>query len=176
MSSILDALKKAERESLEGDGKDSPWPVPAVDRSAKSKYRRRLTIPLGVIVGLLLMVSLYWTTRQPAPDPRQSVDSKPAMEPVPFENTRSASLPLPKAPPLTHREGPPRRLLRHQPVCRKTGPCLRKRQSGRIRLPNSHYPSLRKKPARRHAEKHLKSSLCPLSRPLRHRCGSRPWK
>ena len=90
MSSILDALKKAEQESTPNPGAGTPWPAPLSPPSSQRQNSRRLWVPLGVVVGLGLLAAVFWQTRQPNhPSPTDSVN--PAK---PVNQTPDSAMPL----------------------------------------------------------------------------------
>jgi hypothetical protein len=76
LSSILEALKKAERESTEGRDADLPWPAPLPKRSPYPAVRRRWWLPLGAVGTLLIGIALFWQLHRPDA-------SRPTTEPVP---------------------------------------------------------------------------------------------
>ena len=65
MSSILDALKKAERESTTDRGADTPWPAPL---SVNSPFRQgtfRWWVSFGIVAVLCVCVVVLWLARRP---------------------------------------------------------------------------------------------------------------
>ena len=106
MSSILDALKKAERESAVDGGLGSPWPASPVDSPVDGKGRWRLWMPLGVIAVLCVITSVVWLTLRPGPDrsDKPPVVTKGAVEPVETEMPGPAVLPAQKTPPPSRRK------------------------------------------------------------------------
>ena len=64
MSSILDALKKAERESAIDRSAGTPWPAPLSMQSPHRKRSRRWWVPLGFVVGLCVSGVVFWQVRQ----------------------------------------------------------------------------------------------------------------
>ncbi len=65
MSSILDALKKTERESIADREGKPPWP-PVLSAQSRSRHRgRRWWLPLGVIVGCGAVAAVFWMVGQP---------------------------------------------------------------------------------------------------------------
>ena len=74
MSSILDALKKAEQESTTDGGVDTPWPAPLAAKSSYRQRTRRWWVPLGVVVALCVSGAVFWKVRRPdTPRPAASV-------------------------------------------------------------------------------------------------------
>ncbi len=82
MSSILEALKKAEQESLAESGATPPWSAPLPERSPYPPRKRRWWLPLGVGAGVSIGAAVFWLLR-------------PAMEPSP--ETARVSPPSPSA-------------------------------------------------------------------------------
>ncbi|MCB2146747.1 MAG: general secretion pathway protein GspB [Deltaproteobacteria bacterium] len=77
MSSILDALKKAEQESTTERGAGTPWPAPIPAQAPYRQRSRRWWVPLGIVVGLCVSGGLFWKIRQP--DITPPVDSMTAV-------------------------------------------------------------------------------------------------
>lgn len=67
MSSILEALKKAEREATPNPGADTPWPAPMPEPSPYRSRRRRWLLPLGLVVVGCVGAVVFWRTRPPDP-------------------------------------------------------------------------------------------------------------
>lgn len=65
MSSILDALKKVERESITDPGEKTPWPAPQSPRPLNRKRTRPWWLTLAIVVGLCAWGTIFWKTRQP---------------------------------------------------------------------------------------------------------------
>ena len=109
MSSILEALKKVERESALSDGQEAPWPLPALPLRTRGDRPRRwfLWIPLGSIAVLFFIVSVFWLARLSTPD-SQPAASKPLIEPIAAAKpqTRSVVPPDPATPPPVRRKVP----------------------------------------------------------------------
>ena len=76
MSSILEALKKAERESSEGRNADLPWSAPLPKRSPYPTVRLRWWLPLGAVGIFLVGIALFWQLHHPD-------SSRPVTAPVP---------------------------------------------------------------------------------------------
>ena len=89
MSSILDALKKAEQESGADDGKGTPWPAPPMDSPVGELGRRRWWILLGMLVVSCAAIAVFWLTGRPEPEQRP-VLAKRAVEPVVADETKPA--------------------------------------------------------------------------------------
>jgi FtsZ-interacting cell division protein ZipA len=90
LSSILDALKKAEQESTPNPGAGTPWPAPLSPPSSQRQDSRHWWVALGVVVGLGLLAAVFWQTRQPnQPSPTDSVN--PAK---PLNKTSDSAMPL----------------------------------------------------------------------------------
>ena len=88
MSSILEALKKAERESTEGRDADIPLPAPLPKRSPYPTVRRRWWLPLGAVGVLCVGMVLFWQFQRP--------DScRPTVAPPPPVSDKQASFPPP---------------------------------------------------------------------------------
>lgn len=116
MSSILEALKKVERESAAGDGKDVPWPTMSVNSTVDVKRRRHLWwIPLGVIAVSFVIASVFWLTQRPSPD-QQHVVTKGAIEPLAAAKTETVPPPTRHAVPAVPSSPPPARLPQKKPV------------------------------------------------------------
>ena len=109
MSSILEALKKVERESAVGDGQNAPLPglVLPVNRTVDRPRRWLLWIPLGSIAVLFFMASVFWLARLSTPDP-QPVVTKRVIEPIAAAKleTRSVVSPDPQTPSPIRRKIP----------------------------------------------------------------------
>ena len=103
MSSILEALKKAEKASVADDGNGTPWPAPTADSPAHRPQRRGLWIPLGGVAVLCVLGAAFWLTRGTDPDP-PPVTAKRAVEPVQTENAQTAAPADKAAPPTTSRK------------------------------------------------------------------------
>ena len=87
MSSILDALKKAERESTEGRSADLPLPAPLPKRSPYPMVRRRWWLPLGAVGLLFIGMALFWQFQRSDP-------SGPAVvSPPPIPDAQTSSPP-----------------------------------------------------------------------------------
>lgn len=66
MSSILDALKRAEQESANDREPKTPWPAPlSAQSSSRQSSTRRWWVPLGIVVLLCAVGVVLWQTRQP---------------------------------------------------------------------------------------------------------------
>jgi hypothetical protein len=98
VSSILDALKKAERESIADREGKPPWP-PVLSAQSRSRHRsRRWWLPLGVIVGCGAVAAVFWMVRQPQ-----------APLPASPETTASALRTIQESPVAVVSEAPPPR-------------------------------------------------------------------
>lgn len=86
MSSILEALKKAERESTEGRDADLPLPAPLPKRSPYPMVRRRWWLPLGTVGVLCLGIALFWQFQRPDPSGPTDASTPP---PIPDKQTSS---------------------------------------------------------------------------------------
>ena len=85
MSSILDALKKAEQEATVDRSAGTPWPAPLPAQSPHRKRSRRWWVPLGIVVGLCVAGVVLWQVRQtnktrPA-EPMSALPSQPLPKP-----------------------------------------------------------------------------------------------
>ncbi|MBC2743504.1 MAG: hypothetical protein HGJ93_10790 [Desulfosarcina sp.] len=65
MSSILDALKKAEQESTTDRGVGAPWSAPLPAQSPYRQSARRWWVPLGIVVVLCVSGAVFWQARRP---------------------------------------------------------------------------------------------------------------
>lgn len=101
MSSILDALKKAERESTTDRGTDTPLPMLPSPSPYRRRRPRRWWVPIGLVAVLAVSGLAVWTLRRPeATRPEASVAVAP-----PSARTRDSAPPPPvaavPAPPVT---------------------------------------------------------------------------
>ena len=92
MSSILEALKKAERESTMDRGAGTPWPAPLPMQSHYRKQSLRWWVLLGIVGVVCVAGVTLWQVRQP--------DTTPPPDSI------SAAVPLPLPKP-DHRVTPP---------------------------------------------------------------------
>jgi len=76
LSSILEALKKAERESTGGRDADLPLPAPLPKRSPYPMVRRRWWLPLCAVGMLCIGIVIFWQLQRPVP-------SRPVAAPAP---------------------------------------------------------------------------------------------
>ncbi len=95
MSSILDALKKAERESITDRGDGTPWPAPLPAQSTYRQSSRRWWVPVGVGVALCVSGALFWQTRRPETG---LPAARPAAAPPPHDIQANASPSVAQAP------------------------------------------------------------------------------
>lgn len=65
MSSILEALKKAEQESNMERSAGTPWSAPPSMQPSYREGRRRWWVPLGIAAGLCVVGVVLWQVRQP---------------------------------------------------------------------------------------------------------------
>lgn len=65
MSSILDALKKAEQESTSDRGEGTPWPAPLSGNSSSRQRTRRWQVALGLVVVASVAGAVFWQFRRP---------------------------------------------------------------------------------------------------------------
>ena len=97
MSSILEALKKAEQESTMDRSAGTPWPAPLPMQSPSRKRNRRWWVLLGIVVGLCAAGVVRWQVRQPdMTRPADSVSALPS-QPLP-KPTHGVPPPLAEAP------------------------------------------------------------------------------
>ena len=101
MSSILDALKKAERESTTDRGTGTPWPMLPTPSPSRHRRARRWWVPLGLVAVLAVSGLAVWMLRRPeATRPAASVAVAP-----PSARARDSAPPPPvaavPAPPVT---------------------------------------------------------------------------
>ena len=82
MSSILEALKKAEQESTMDRSAGTPWPAPRPMQSRYLKRSRRWWVLLGIVVGLCVAGVVRWQVRQP--DMTRPADSMPVLPSQPL--------------------------------------------------------------------------------------------
>ena len=75
MSTILEALKKAEQESTVDRSAGTPWPAPITPQSSNRQRSRRWWVPVGLVVGFCLVGVVFWQVRQP--DLTRHADSTP---------------------------------------------------------------------------------------------------
>ena len=105
MSSILEALKKAERESAADRGRATPWSAPLPEPSPYRPRRRLWWLPVSAALVAAVCAVVFWQVRsadspQPAPSmpassPRSSGDraSSPAAN-SPAASQQTASMPV----------------------------------------------------------------------------------
>lgn len=67
MSTILDALKKAEQDSSPDSWTQPPWSSPQPAESVNMHRAHRWWLPIGVVVALFIAAMLWWPDRQPPP-------------------------------------------------------------------------------------------------------------
>jgi hypothetical protein len=121
LSSILEALKKVERESAMGNGKDVPWPVLPVNSTIKDNRRRHLWwISLGGIAISFVIAFAFWLAQRPTTTDQQPVVTKRAIEPQTLANNQSAPSPARHAVPAVPVSTPPTRLPQKEPVPAQT--------------------------------------------------------
>ncbi len=96
MSSILEALKKAEQESAMDRSAGTPWPAPLPTQTTYRQRRRRWWVPLVIGVVLCAGGVVYWQVRQP--DLARHADPTPAPLPLPKPNP-PVKPPVGEAPP-----------------------------------------------------------------------------
>jgi hypothetical protein len=82
LSSILEALKKAEQESTMGRGAGTPWPAPLPTQTTYRQRPRRWWVPLGIGVALCVAAVVFWQVRQP--DRTRPADPTPPPAPLPL--------------------------------------------------------------------------------------------
>jgi hypothetical protein len=93
LSSILDALKKAEQESGVDDGMGTPWPAPPMDIPVGEHRRRRWWILLGMLVVACMAIAVFWMTLRPETSQQQSVVAKRSVEPAVTEEAKPVAPP-----------------------------------------------------------------------------------
>jgi hypothetical protein len=108
LSSILDALKKAEQVSAEARRKPTPWPAPPSAATSERRHMRRWFMGIGVTVIAALVIWLIWTNRQPATAP-SAASAKTASPPAAQKMKPTQAL-AQKARPLPFRSRPPVKL------------------------------------------------------------------
>jgi len=94
LSSILDALKKAEQESTTDRSVGTPWPAPLTRQSPYRKRSRRWWILLGMVVSVCVLGAVFWQLRQP--DTTRPVVFMPVEPPQPLPKP-NPGVPLPVA-------------------------------------------------------------------------------
>lgn len=67
MSTILNALKKAEQESIPHSEVQTPWPAPRSEKAGNGHRPHRWWLPVGAVVILSAFATLFWPDRQPPP-------------------------------------------------------------------------------------------------------------
>jgi hypothetical protein len=82
LSSILEALKKAEQEATMGRGAGTPWPAPLPTQTTYRQRPRRWWIPLSIGVALCVAAVVFWQVRQP--DRTRPADPTPPPAPLPL--------------------------------------------------------------------------------------------
>jgi hypothetical protein len=104
LSSILDALKKAEQDAGVDDGKGTPWPAPPTANPADRMFRRRWWIPFGLIavLCLCLFTAVFWLSRRPEPS-QQPVVAKRSVEPAVTEEAKPVAPPNQQTPSTIYR-------------------------------------------------------------------------
>lgn len=101
MSSILEALKKAEQDAVTDDGGRTPWPAPQHRRATNRGPKRRWWLLLGLMVVVLAVVVVFWLARQP--EPTLHADADKVLPTVVAESPKPVSAPAKKAVPATRR-------------------------------------------------------------------------
>ena len=99
MSSILDALKKAEQESTTERSAETPWSTPLPAQAHYRQRTRRWWVPLGIVVGLCVSGVFLWKIRQPDITPLvDSMTAAPALlSPKPNQATPPSVAEAPKS-------------------------------------------------------------------------------
>jgi hypothetical protein len=105
LSSILEALKKAEQDAVADNGAQTPWPAPASTDTTGRNRQRRWWPALAIVVVAGALAAVFWFTRRPEPalpthaGKEQTAvvaeQSKPAADPA--ERTATATRTLPVA-------------------------------------------------------------------------------
>ncbi|MDX2452781.1 general secretion pathway protein GspB [Desulfosarcina sp.] len=98
MSSILDALKKAERESAIDRSAGTPWPAPLPMQSPYRKRSLRWWVLLGIVGVVCVAGVTLWQVRQPDTTPPPDSISAAAPLPLPKPDHR-VTPPVAEAPP-----------------------------------------------------------------------------
>jgi len=91
LSSILEALKKAEQESVGEREANTPWPAPLPKRSPYPPRKRRWWLPLGLLGMVCIGAALFWQFRHPG-----ALTSTPAN--VPLSSQAQPHAPTPATP------------------------------------------------------------------------------
>lgn len=102
MSSILEALKKAESQSAADRGSDTPWPAPPPQQQPNRQLMRRRWLMLGMAAGLCIAGLIFWKTRAvdtSLPDAPVKAAPVPRItrQPVPSLTTDASKSALPAA-------------------------------------------------------------------------------
>jgi len=108
LSSILEALKKAEQESIAERGGKSPGPVPLPKRSPYAPRKRRWWLPLGLVGVACIGAVVFWQFRRTGispPEPAQVAPPASQERTSAPQPTRSAKETIPPAAP--REEAPP---------------------------------------------------------------------
>jgi Type II secretion system protein B len=66
LSSILEALKKAEQTATAGNRKPTPWPAPSSAPATDRRNIRRWLMVSGLVVIAGVLIALFWNSRRPA--------------------------------------------------------------------------------------------------------------
>ncbi len=115
MSSILDALKRAEQEAAMDRSAGTPWPAPPPMQAPYRKRSRRWWVPIGLGVGLCVAGVGLWQLRKP--DVTRPVESMPVLpsQPLPMPNRRvgapDAEAPITRLPVAEQPQTPPGKTL-----------------------------------------------------------------
>lgn len=108
MSSILEALKKAEQESTVDRAAGTPWPAPRPMPSPYRKRSRRWWVPLGIVVGLCVTGGVLWQVWRPyTPPPAGSLSTPPSSETTQTTPPLVAGAPTPIVPVAEQPQRPP---------------------------------------------------------------------
>jgi cytoskeletal protein RodZ len=103
LSSILDALKKAERESTTDRSAGTPWPAPLSRQAPSWKRTRRWWMLLGMVVGVCVLGVVLWQVRQPgntrpvvfmSVEPSQPLSKTNSEIPLPVAEAPKPSVPV----------------------------------------------------------------------------------
>jgi hypothetical protein len=98
LSSILEALKKAERESAPNHESAPPLPAAMPEPSPYPPPKRRWWLPLTIVVLALFAGTVFWQVRRSDPPPAPTKPSAPAQRLADRSSTKAAPSPAPSLP------------------------------------------------------------------------------
>lgn len=92
MSSILDALKKAEHKSTVENGRGTPWPALPDGDGVGASSRKRLWVFLAGLLGVCAIVMVVWMVLRPETDTQTAVADR-AAQPVAAQKPKPSTSP-----------------------------------------------------------------------------------